>query len=64
MSMIGQTERVTLNRVIGLFRDELGCRYLGDWSDRDDNSNIEEGLLTDYLGKNGYTPAHISEALP
>ena len=46
MNAIGQPERVTQNRVIGLFRDELGYRYLGDWSDRDGNSNIEGGFLS------------------
>ena len=56
MSIIGQPERATQNRVIALFRDELGYRYLGDWIDRDGNSNIEEGLLTAYLTKSGYTP--------
>ena len=60
---IGQPERATQNRVITLFRDELRYRYLGDWSDRDGNSNIEEGLLTDYLIKNGYTQAQISSAI-
>jgi len=42
---IGQPERVTQNRVIALFRDELGYRYLGDWTDREGNSNAEEKLL-------------------
>lgn len=63
MSYLGQPERVTQNRVITLFREELGYRYLGDWTDRDHNSNIEEKLLTAWLAKNGYTPAHISAAL-
>ena len=63
MSTIGQPERATQNRVIALFRDELGYRYLGDWTDRDGNSNIEEGLLTAYLTKSGYTRAQISAAL-
>ena len=44
MSGIGQPERATQNRVIALFRDELGYRYLGGWIDRSGNSNIEEVL--------------------
>jgi len=63
MSDIGKPERATQNRVIALFRDELGYRYLGDWTDRDGNSNIEEALLTAYLNKSGYTPAQISVAI-
>ena len=49
MSTVGQPERATQNRVIALFRDELGYRYLGDWTDRDGNSNIEEELLSAWL---------------
>jgi type I restriction enzyme R subunit len=60
---VGQPERATQNRVIAVFRDELGYRYLGDWTDRDGNSNIEEGLLSASLAKTGYTPAQISVAL-
>ncbi|MGQ0601044.1 MAG: type I restriction endonuclease subunit R [Anaerolineales bacterium] len=63
MSTLGQPERATQNRVIALFRDELGYRILGDWTDRDGNSNIEDGLLTDWLKKNGYTPEQINVAL-
>ena len=63
MSTIGQPERATQNRVIALFRDELRYRYLGDWTDRDGNSNIKEGLLTAHLKKCGYTPALISSAI-
>ncbi len=51
MSPIGQSERATQNRIIALFRDELRYRYLGDWTDRPDNSNIEEKLLTAYLSR-------------
>ena len=63
MGGIGQPERATQNRVILLFRDELGYRYLGDWTDRDGNSNIEDGILTTYLTRSGYTAAQISVAL-
>lgn len=63
MSFVGQPERATQKRVIDLFRDGLGYRYLGDWTYREGNSNIEEGLLSDWLTQSGYTPAQISAAL-
>ncbi|MBC7859290.1 MAG: HsdR family type I site-specific deoxyribonuclease [Burkholderiaceae bacterium] len=63
MSIIGQSERATQNRVAALFRDELGYRALGDWTDRPDNSNVEVGLLTAWLTKRGYSPAQIGRAL-
>jgi type I restriction enzyme R subunit len=63
MSDIGKPERATQNRVVALFHEQLGYRYLGDWADRDGNSNIEEGLLTAYLTQNGYAPEQISNAL-
>ncbi|TFH47857.1 MAG: type I restriction endonuclease subunit R, partial [Methanothrix sp.] len=44
-------------------QEELGYRYLGNWTDDDGNSNIEEGLLTNYLTRNGYAPEQISAAL-
>ncbi len=63
MSSIGQPERVTQNRVVQLFRDELGYDYLGDWGEREGNSNIEEGLLTQWLAGRGYSQAQISRAI-
>ena len=45
MSEIGQKERATQKRVIALFTKELGYRYLGNWEDRENNSNIEEKIL-------------------
>ena len=60
---IGQPERATQQRVIALFRDELRYRYLGDWTDRPNNCNIEEALLTAYLTRSGYSPAQISRTL-
>lgn len=54
MSGVGQAERVTQNRVVALFVDELKYRYLGHWQDRSGNSNVEEALLGDFLEKAGY----------
>ena len=31
---VGKSERLTQNRVIALFQDELDCRYLGNWEYR------------------------------
>jgi type I restriction enzyme, R subunit len=63
MARIGLPERATQNRVITLFKKELGYRYLGDWHERQGNSNIEEALLGDYLQKAGYSPPQIAKAL-
>jgi len=49
MNAIGHSERETQNRVIALFRDEFHYRFLGDWSDRAGNSNIEKGMLEERL---------------
>ena len=63
MSGVGQPEHVTQKRVIALFKDDLGYDYLGDWSDRPNNSNIEEELLITYLTKSGYSAQQINRAL-
>jgi len=63
MSSITQPERTTQNRVIALFRDVLGYRYLGDWQEREINSNVEEGLLAEYLGRNHYSAAQVKGAI-
>lgn len=60
---IGKPERATQDRIISLFHDELGYSYLGNWIDREGNSNIEEELLAAYLTKNGYTHIQIGVAL-
>lgn len=63
MSKIGAPERVTQNRVVELFREELGYDYLGFWQDREGNSNIEEGELRKYLDGAGYTEQQIANAI-
>ena len=63
MSHVGQIERATQNRIVKLFEDELKYIYLGNWEERTNNNNIEEGLLTDYLTKRGYSHTLITKAL-
>ena len=63
MSAIAKPERATQKRVIALFCDALGYQYLGDWTEREKNSNIEDGLLSAFLAASGYTPAQISRSL-
>lgn len=50
-SKVGQLERVTQDRVVELFQNVLDYRYLGNWEEREDNSNIEEDILIEYLKK-------------
>tara|TARA_Y100000294_G_scaffold152572_1_gene150940 strand:- start:104 stop:3160 length:3057 start_codon:yes stop_codon:yes gene_type:complete len=59
---IGNPERLTQNRVIKLFSDQLGYKFLGDKSENE-NSNIEKELLTTYLINAGYSSIHINRTL-
>lgn len=63
MENVGQVERITQNRVVKLFQDELGYTYLGNWEDKENNSNIEVDLLTDYLKRKSYTKIQIDKAI-
>ena len=42
---IGAKERVTQNRLIGLFKNVLKYTCLGNWETREGNVNIEEKLI-------------------
>ncbi|WP_029907541.1 type I restriction endonuclease subunit R [Caulobacter sp. UNC358MFTsu5.1] len=59
---VGKAERATQRRVIELLRDELKYDYLGDWSDRQSNSCIEEEYLTPWLKGRGHSDAQIAAA--
>lgn len=63
MSQISQAERATQDRVIKLFQQELGYTYLGNWQDREDNLNIEEGLLSKWLSDRGQTKDLVNKVL-
>jgi type I restriction enzyme R subunit len=63
MNDIGKPERATQNRVVSLFREQLGYRYLGNLEDKPDNSNIEVPQLTRYLTAQGYDHSQINKAL-
>ena len=60
---IGAIERVTQNRLIGLFKNVLKYSYLGNWENREGNSNVEEDLLTKYLSRRAYTDKEIRTAI-
>ena len=63
MSDVGQKEKLTQERVVKLFRDTLKYEYLGDWADREDNSNIEVERLNAWLKRRGYSDVLIERAL-
>jgi len=63
MSTVGQIERETQRRVVKLLRDTLDYDYLGDWTDREGNSNLEVGLLRSFLKMQKYDDALITRAL-
>ena len=67
---IGARERVTQNRLIGLFKNVLKYTYLGNWEYRPGNNNIEDEQLWAYLtgrryanGSRKYTDKEIRSAI-
>jgi type I restriction enzyme R subunit len=63
VSNVGQIERKAQDRVVGLFREQLGYQYLGDWEYREGNSNVEIELLTQNLRARGYDDNLINKAV-
>ncbi len=63
MSTVGQIEKLTQARVVKLFRDQLSYAYLGDWTEREGNRNIETELLRGFLVKHGCDANLIAKAL-
>jgi len=63
MSTVGQRERITQNRIVQFFQQELDYRYLGDWQDRPNNKNIEVDILTAWLKKRGVSDTLIARVI-
>ncbi len=68
MSTVGQREEKTQQRVVKLFRDTLGYRYLGNWEEREGvdgkgNRNVEPDLLCAWLKQQGHADALIGKVL-
>lgn len=62
MSTVGQVERKAQERVVNLFQERLDYEYLGDWDERPDNTNVEEGLLRQNLLARGYGDEQVNRA--
>ncbi|MBU4511138.1 HsdR family type I site-specific deoxyribonuclease [bacterium] len=60
---VGQIERKTQDRIVALFCDRLNYKYLGNWENRPDNSNIEESEVRKYLSSREYSDTLIKRAL-
>ena len=64
MNNIGDRELPTQKRVIQLLSSkEMGYRYLGNWEERVNNSNIEEDILFAWLQHRGYDEYVINNAI-
>jgi type I restriction enzyme R subunit len=62
MSKVGQKERATQNRIVQLFQEQLQYDYLGNWEEREGNSNIEEAELRKFL-QSKYSDELITKAI-
>lgn len=62
MSLVGQRERITQDRVVDILSSQLGYEYVGDWKDRA-NSNVEEELLRQNLLARGYDEDLVRRAI-
>lgn len=61
---IGKAERITQNRIIQLFQNELQYDYLGNWEERVRSQPIEEELLFRFLTqKQGYSDTLAHKAI-
>lgn len=63
MRTVGDRERGTQERVVTFFQKTLGYTYLGNYHARQDNSNVEKDLLTDWLKSRQHDDEIITKVL-
>ena len=63
MRTIGQREEITQKRVIEFFQEALGYAYLGNWRERQWNSNVEKESLDAWLSEQEYSRKIIDKVL-
>ena len=63
MNSVGELEERTQQRVITFLRNALGYRYLGDWTGRENNRNVEPNMLRAWLGRQGHDGALVARAV-
>lgn len=61
--MINPIERITQNRILKLFTEELGYTYYGNWEKREHNSNVEQLILKQNLLRRGYSETLSDKAV-
>lgn len=61
--MINPIERITQDRIIKLFTQELGYTYYGNWEKREHNSNVEQEILKQNLLRRGYSEILADKAV-
>ena len=60
---VGEREKSTQDRIIKLFVSELGYTYLGKYTDRPNNANIEQEYLRTFLKKQGHSDIQLGKAI-
>ena len=63
MNTVGETEIYTQERVVAFFQKTLGYTCLGNWHARQDNSNVEKDLLTNWLKSRQHDDEIITKVL-
>ncbi len=63
MSKVGQLERITQNRVVKLFQQQLHYRYMGNLEKEENNSNVDINSSIAYLTKQGHSATLVSKTI-